>query len=318
MHYVPALDSLRALAVMLVVAFHTNRFAPGGYVGVDLFFVLSSFLIVRLLRAEMERSQKIDVIGFYLRRVRRLLPALLLMLLTYILVAPLIWPGHPHVTDALWAASYLSDYTVAWSQTPFYLQHTWSLAVEEQFYLFVPLLAPALIRSRRPILMCLIAYGLVWIWRLSLDFPESYYRGDAHCGGLILGAALAFAVDRLEFSKGAGWCGAIILVTAAFYSDFSSTSLTGPAAEIGAALLIGATWKHRAPTPFSNLGRLSYAIYLCHYPIAVAVRDHLPSWAAFVVVTAASIALASLSRPIELHFQRRVGRAPDRNSATAT
>ena len=141
--YVPALDGLRGLAVLLVVLFHAA--APpfqGGFVGVDMFFVLSGYLITNLLLQEYQQQGRIDFGRFYLRRFLRLMPALLFMTATFALVASWQLEGEP-LRQALgeipWAVSYLANWARAWDLIPmFYLVHTWSLAIEEQFYLLWP------------------------------------------------------------------------------------------------------------------------------------------------------------------------------------
>jgi peptidoglycan/LPS O-acetylase OafA/YrhL len=126
--YVPELDGLRAFAAIAVVVFHAGRNAvlPGGCLGVDIFFVLSAFLITALLDNELRRTGKIDLPRFYLNRFFRLVPALLLMPAVYVNVAPRFWPNHNHLADAFLSAAYLSDYSYAYSHSPFYLRHTWS------------------------------------------------------------------------------------------------------------------------------------------------------------------------------------------------
>src|SRR5687768_11060779 len=136
MRYMPELDGLRALAVCAVLAFHAGApMAQSGYLGVDLFFVLSGFLITSILVAEHERSGTIAVGRFYVRRALRLYPSLLLMLAVFVVVAPLLWPELPAARYALWSALYLSDYTRALIGEPEVLSYTWSLSVEEHFYL---------------------------------------------------------------------------------------------------------------------------------------------------------------------------------------
>ena len=118
----PAFDGLRAVAVILVIADHCDiSVFDQGYFGVDLFFVLSGFLITRLLVAEIDSTGRIDLLRFYLRRLLRLTPALLLMLAAYLLIAPSLWPQldlMSHVRDAALVAFYLSDYSQAFWHNP--------------------------------------------------------------------------------------------------------------------------------------------------------------------------------------------------------
>lgn len=130
----PELDGLRAIAISLVMLFHSRCFiVPGAFAGVDIFFVLSGFLITRLLLAEQSCGGRIDIGSFYIRRITRLTPALLLMLSVYVLLAPMLWPSADHLFQAGLAFFYASDYARAFWGVPQYLTHTWSLSVEEHF-----------------------------------------------------------------------------------------------------------------------------------------------------------------------------------------
>jgi peptidoglycan/LPS O-acetylase OafA/YrhL len=303
--YIPGLDGMRAWAVLLVVAFHA-RVIPGGFVGVDVFFVLSAFLITRILQRELEQAGEIRLVRFYQRRLVRLGPALALFLLAYVTVAPLIWPGQPHFGDAVLALLYLSDYSFAFFGRPQYLQHTWSLAVEEQFYLIWPLLLPFLLRLRRPMVAMAMGYVAVLCWRASFDgdWASYYYRADTRCTGLIVGAALAVSINKLTLSVSHAWVGAGLIVCAALFGRFGpAASAVFPLAECGAAMLVGAAAQGRlgsmapllcAPTAIL-LGKLSYGIYLWHYPITVALRPFFSEATLFLLVLLPSVALAWLS-----------------------
>src|SRR3712207_4153443 len=149
---IAALDGLRGLAVAAVLLFHGGVAAlPGGFLGVDAFFVLSGFLITALLLGEHARAGRIDLAGFWARRARRLLPALLLMVVTVLVAARWLVPPDELSRlrgDALATAGYLANWRMmdqgggyfARTAPPSPLQHTWSLAIEEQFYLLWPLL----------------------------------------------------------------------------------------------------------------------------------------------------------------------------------
>lgn len=303
--YIPAIDGLRALAALMVVAFHA-RVVPGGFVGVDVFFVLSAFLITTILAREISESGAIGLSRFYLRRLLRLGPALLFMLATYVVVAPFIWPSHPHLFDAGLAAAYISNYSYALYQSPFYLQHTWSLAVEEQFYLLWPLLLPLLLRTKSPLLWLIAAYIAVIGWRASFagDWQNYYYRADTRASGLIVGAALALYLPRIAMVPLFAWAGFGAIMLTAAVGKFGATSAAFfPMAEIGAALVVGAAAQGqlgKLERALSNpvavyLGKLSYGIYLWHYPIAVALRPTLDGAALFFAVLVPSIAMAWLS-----------------------
>jgi peptidoglycan/LPS O-acetylase OafA/YrhL len=292
--------------VLAVMAAHT--FVPGmgiGHWGVDLFFVLSGFLITSLLKAEAEATGSIRLGAFYLRRIRRLYPALLLMLALYLVA----WPSHGR--DALVAALYLSDYAMAFlrESIPWHLHdalsHTWSLSVEEHFYLLWPavVLGLALIRVRRAVVYLLLAaYLAATFWRLwshlHIGWFETYYRFDTRTSGLILGALLAYlpelkhrawalAVPMLALML---WRAADPLVPAAFAST--------PAEWLGAALVLWAMAgsKLLAWRPLAYTGRISYGLYLYHWPIAYALQQAgLPWWQMAPIVLLVTFTLAHFS-----------------------
>src|SRR5690606_11647941 len=193
MTYRPELDGLRGVAALVVVLFHCR--VPGfggGFLGVDVFFVLSGFLITSILLAEHAGTGGIALGRFYWRRALRLYPALLLTLAGYLSVAPLLWPGHPHGTEALLAGLYLAVYSIPLSDYPDYLKHTWSLAVEEQFYLLYPLALILCLRRMSPAELAkwlVIAVAVAVAWRLlnRLAVLPTYHRFDTRLGGLLAG-----------------------------------------------------------------------------------------------------------------------------------
>jgi peptidoglycan/LPS O-acetylase OafA/YrhL len=170
MTYNPALDGVRAVAIIVVMLFHARApTALGGYIGVDVFFVLSGYLITTLLLQELQTNHRIDLRRFYLRRLIRLAPALLVMLAIYVIVAPFVWPSiADHGWQAFLAAIYLSDYSVAFWGTPDILSHTWSLSIEEHFYLLWPVVLAFAVRrwDRRSLVIVLgVFYVLATLFR---------------------------------------------------------------------------------------------------------------------------------------------------------
>ena len=218
--HLAGLDGLRGVAVLLVVAYHAMpERLPGGFVGVDVFFVLSGFLITALLLREKEQTGAVRLRRFWVRRVRRLVPALVLML-TLVSAATLM-VGHDtgsglrsQVVGALtWTSNWIQIHQ-GWSYSeqhlPPLLNHLWSLGIEEQFYVLWPLLllAALVVLKRRVSLYAVVALALVSIalmgfWYQGGDPNRAYMGLDSHAFGLLLGAALALsAAPHLVGSTG--------------------------------------------------------------------------------------------------------------------
>lgn len=302
MRYIPALDGLRALAVLAVIFVHCH--VPGfdgGRIGVDVFFVLSGYLITRVLDEHHPTLRE-----FYLRRARRLVPALALMLAAYLAVYPFFVPGYPHWRDALIAFFYLSDYAYAIHHLPKYIGHTWSLAAEEHFYLVWPLLFHRFRPSIKVLLAVFVAMTL-WRWIPNLALPSPYYRFDTHATGLILGCALArFPRDRIP-----AWPGLALLAVFVSYDLDGMSPWLGGLTQVGveaaaAVAIIGkapAWLAHRWPV---YLGKISYGIYLWQTPVVWYFMERLYSLEAALIGTLAiSTVLAALSHhTLEAWFRR--------------
>jgi peptidoglycan/LPS O-acetylase OafA/YrhL len=299
--YNPALDGLRALAVLAVVAVHAK--VPGfsgGFVGVDLFFVLSGYLITQVL------AENPDLRRFYWHRARRLIPPLALMLAAYLAIFPLLRPEGRHWSDAGLAFFYLSDYAYAFWRMPEYLNHTWSLSVEEHFYLLWPLV---FLSFRPSIKQLAVAYVLATLWRWQHPvWIEAYVRFDMRLSGLILGCLIA-QIPRDRFPA---WPGLLALAVAVVVMPSGTNIAQGPGimlVELAAAVAIlgrPPEWLPKLAYP----GKLSYGIYLWHYPIARVLREWGWSWqATFAVTLLLSVALAALSyHTIEVWVRRPVKR----------
>ncbi|WP_432837683.1 acyltransferase family protein [Dactylosporangium sp. CA-092794] len=318
----PALDGLRAVAVVAVVLYHLRApWLPGGFLGVDLFFVLSGYLITGLLLRDAERGP-LDLAAFWVRRARRLLPALVVML-GAVLVAIRLWEPAPlwrvRQGDALAALFYYAnwhDIGAAHSYfddtaAPSPLRHMWSLAVEEQWYLLWPLVLAALIALRlsRPTVVALLcaatAASAVTMAVLydPADPIRSYAGTDARAQQLLIGALLVLLTRRYpggaapaaRLAPAAAAAGLVLLLTVRDSGDFyyrGGATLTAAVC----ALLIWCA--ERAPGtrlvrllatgPLRGLGRISYGVYLWHIP-AIAFAPHLlpgvPAPAAAVVLT---------------------------------
>jgi peptidoglycan/LPS O-acetylase OafA/YrhL len=215
MGYLPGLDGIRALAVIGVLLYHADlSWLPGGYLGVDVFFVLSGFLITSLILEEFDRSGRVDFKRFYLGRARRLLPALLLVLAVVSLAAAIVYrdAARQVASDALASLLYVNNWWyIAADQSYFefigrppLLKHLWSLAVEEQFYLIWPAIAFLVMRrfARRGVLLVAMTLAIAstgWMVWMSVTsgFPDfadpsrAYFGTDSHSMGLLVGAALA-------------------------------------------------------------------------------------------------------------------------------
>jgi peptidoglycan/LPS O-acetylase OafA/YrhL/CubicO group peptidase (beta-lactamase class C family) len=218
--YLPGLDGLRALAVVAVLLYHADVGLAGGFLGVESFFVISGFLITALLLAERRQHGRIDLAAFWLRRARRLLPALLLVLAATLALVGLWLPDDlpALASDLPPALGYLMNWHLILGARSYFdpmvrpslVQHLWSLAIEEQFYLIWPLLLVIGLRFLRPrALLALVlaatlgsAAWMAWLYQPGADPSRLYYGSDTRASGLLLGVALAFVLhDRGGLSK---------------------------------------------------------------------------------------------------------------------
>ena len=320
MPYNPALDGLRAFAIFLVAMFHTRApWGVGGYIGVDVFFVLSGFLITTLLLGELESSGRIDLIRFWRRRVRRLTPALLTMLAVFLFVGSLLWRDPVGLgQEALVAALYLADYGMAWWGTPTRLSHMWSLAVEAHFYLLWPLVlmfahrrwkGPALVRVL--LVTWLLATAVRWACTIrGQSWSEVYYRTDTHMSGLLLGAWLGAALrERAWRETLRAWMpwllwlpvGAILCLRN-YWGDLWMQMWGISLAEWATVPVLVALQRPGSEVArmfslpvLAWLGRLSYGVYLWHFPIFVWMRSRYTWDVVLLVGGGASVALAAIS-----------------------
>lgn len=303
--YRPDIDGLRAVAVLAVLAFHLNL-GPfdGGFVGVDVFFVISGYLIGLIILTEAE-SGYFSILQFYDRRIRRILPALFVMLaVTSVVCAWVLLPGplktysQSLIACVLSAANLFFDATTNYFGDPAGTQpliHTWSLGVEEQFYIFFPLLVMLAHRFFRAHLklVCLAvafaSFGLGW-WLLRSDPTAAFYLPTARAWELMIGVLLAAGViaptERRMWREAIGLAGILMIAVAVFTFD-KTTPFPGFAALIpciGAAAVIhsgakGDTWVARALSmkPAVFIGLISYSLYLWHWPLIPILNRHLLS-----------------------------------------
>lgn len=304
----PDIEGLRAVAVLAVVFYHAGvGFLPGGFVGVDVFYVISGFLITDLLWRETDRSGRVDFGAFYARRARRLLPAAIVVIVATIAWAAAVLPPldlRSVWKDGLYCAIYVGNFRFAATgtnyladTTPSPFQHFWSLGVEEQFYLLWPLLlvlASLAWRRRQPSRQSAIL-GLTVIAAVSMflsiqltrsDQPVAFFLLPSRAWELAAGGLIALAAPTLRrvpamAGAAASWAG-VAAILIACVSFGAHTAFPGYAAllpVLGAALVIagglvsagqGAT-RLLGRTGMKAVGRISYSWYLWHYPVLVLV-----------------------------------------------
>jgi len=291
---IPQIQALRAVAAVLVVIYHA-KVTSGGYIGVDIFYVISGFLITGLLLRELDGTGSLALKAFYLRRIKRLLPASFFVLFVTAIVAWTVYPTtlrHGLGKDIAAAGAYVSNYLFAlWQMdyqnlnaTPPVVIHYWSLAVEEQFYLFWPFIILALYRfgARRAVFIGVAAITIAsFLLSLFLTPREpiwSFYSLPTRAWELGIGALLLFIPKRIRFSSNYGWAAlALILYGTLTFTDktpFPGTAALVPV--IGTAFAIASlnNWP-RAMNRFGNLkivqwlGEISYPLYLWHWPVLV-------------------------------------------------
>ena len=344
--YRPDIDGLRALAILPVILFHADLGCPGGFVGVDIFFVISGFLITSLILKDIY-DKTFSLITFWERRIRRIVPALTVVVLATLVAG---WFLFMPVDYELLGKSVIAQVTLL-SNVFFYRQglvgggyfatvsdtktllHTWSLAVEEQFYVFFPLLLLLASQKRFSIARSILYLGT---GSLALSVAGSYYIPGAtfyllptRAWELMIGAFLATIPERQlansRANEAVGWAGlGLILYSIFFYTR--ETRFPGLAAIppcLGAALIIfsggsssvkrtlisrGLAWK-----PVVFIGLISYSLYLWHWPLLVFSKYYNfylygknPSWQLRITLLLVSVALAAVSlKWIETPFRKR-------------
>jgi peptidoglycan/LPS O-acetylase OafA/YrhL len=320
------IEALRAVAILLVVAFHCHIFGiSGGFMGVDVFFVLSGYLITGLLVTEVESTSRLNLLQFYARRIRRLVPAASLMLLVTLLVGALVLaPNELNLTGraARATALYASNIFFARRAADYFsaqvmfnpLLHTWSLAVEEQFYLVWPLLIVlglSVWHSKRALTCIMMALTVLSLggsgWLTEHDHVIAFFELPPRAWEFGIGGLAALIPrDALQLSQTAwlviGWLGVtVILGSCVFVTSrmpFPGWAATIPVIGTAITLISGAAQPHRGvgalfdASPLQKLGGLSYSWYLWHWPFLVFTAAFIPGASAIARALAATAALA--------------------------
>jgi len=349
--YLPGIDALRALAVLAVFFYHARvDWMPGGFLGVDVFFVISGYLITSLLLREFRGAGHVALGRFWLRRARRLLPAVGVLIAVTMVAAAILQPDRIAELrgDAVASLAYFANWHFAFTdvsyfdqfQQPSLFTHLWSLSVEEQFYLFWPLVFAAGMKlfGRRRLLLGVLAgalgsVALAWVlFDPGSDASRIYYGTDTHAVGLLAGVALALVWSPVELRRhpSGRLVGpildlvgtlALVYVLLSFVAvhDYDLAlwhggylwlalatavllaALAHPAARLGGLIGSGpAIW----------LGLRSYSFYLWHWPVLALTRPgidvSLPRGVLIPLQLLAVLALADLSyRFVELPFRGR-------------
>ena len=326
----PDIEGLRAFAVVSVLLYHARlAHFDGGYIGVDVFFVLSGFLITRLIASEAETTGRVSLPGFWARRARRLLPASTAVLVVTVvasqfLVDPLTrgFVGRSAIAASVFGANLLFWTRGGYSQLtlPEPLLHFWSLAVEEQFYLFWPLLLAGIARLRgnfrRLVTVVAAPLAVVSLIACVVVTPSrqsfAFYWLPTRAWELLAGALLAVASPRVvrlfPFARGVlGWTGLMVIVVCALGFNDPKDGFPGALALVPVlatvAVILGGTDTDDGPQrllqlgPLQWVGKHSYAIYLWHFPLLVLVEAKWGPLNAGVraLLLVASVAVAAVS-----------------------
>ena len=345
--YVPAIDGLRTVAVLGVLIYHFNpAWLPGGYLGVGMFFTLSGYLITANLMRSYRRGKGLGLPTFWLRRFRRLVPAVALMLVTVLLLT--IFFDLPKLGEnarfSLSSLFYVNNWHVIAEGQSYFdrfaghapLDHMWSLSVEEQFYLFWPLVLFVLLKltggKRAPLVvstlvLAAVSFGwMAFLFNTGSDATRVYEGTDTRAGGILLGAALAIALTNAQgyripprlLTIPAALLG-VLGIAALFWllPDYSPhlynwglLALSAASVAVITAALDKRTLtsKFFGLTPLRWIGERSYGIYLWHLPAIVFIPEweNLP-WAHPALVTAVAVALAHISWTLVEDPVRRYG-----------
>ena len=352
--HISSIDGLRAIAVTAVVLYHLGiSWIPGGFLGVDLFFVISGYVITRLILDSINQSSALDLRAFYAARIRRIYPGFLFMVISTIIFIG-VWAPEA-IKRFLSDLPYALSGTINWALVarnqdyfetigrPPLLQHTWSLAVELQFYLIWPIILLTVLKyfgkkniARIALIIAIISGTALFLVSLQLDQANSakvshiYFGTDTHSLGLFLGSALAVSWIPQNLSAnitrraqdvidGIGVVGLLGLISTFLFIDESNASLyqiAFPLAAIFGCLVI-ISLVHPASRfapiistpPFRWIGQRSYGIYIWHWVIFQVTRPSVDlsgeTWALYLARVLLVLALADISlRWVEIPFRQ--------------
>ncbi|MEU6135257.1 acyltransferase family protein [Nocardioides sp. NPDC047086] len=306
------IQGLRALAVGLVIAGHAGvPGTPGGFIGVDVFFVISGFLITGLLLREIDRDGRVSISRFYVRRALRILPAATVTMVSVLVASALLLPEHRTESiagDSVWSAAFMANVHFALdavdyfnTEAPSPLQHYWSLSVEEQFYLVWPLavlVAALLVRASTrasattvvaTMAATVVVASVAWsIYATAISPATSYFSTFARAHELAVGALLACLLRRrgplnrhVGAVLGVLGAGALVFAAVTFSEHLPFPGALALVPVIGTAALLVAgpetpTGRILSVAPLRYLGDLSYSLYLWHWPVLILVPELLP------------------------------------------
>ena len=352
--HISSIDGLRAIAVTAVVLYHLGiSWIPGGFLGVDLFFVISGYVITRLILDSINQSSALDLRAFYAARIRRIYPGFLFMVISTIIFIG-VWAPEAikrFLSDLPYALSGTLNWALVARNQDYFetigrpplLQHTWSLAVELQFYLIWPIILLTVLKyfgkkniARIALIIAIISGTLLFLVSLQLDQANSakvshiYFGTDTHSLGLFLGSALAVSWIPQNLSAnitrraqdvidGIGVVGLLGLISTFLFIDESNASLyqiAFPLAAIFGCLVI-ISLVHPASRfapiistpPFRWIGQRSYGIYIWHWVIFQVTRPSVDlsgeTWALYLARVLLVLALADISlRWVEIPFRQ--------------
>jgi peptidoglycan/LPS O-acetylase OafA/YrhL len=319
------IQGLRAFAVVAVILAHVSGWPSGGFVGVDIFFVISGFLITGMLLGQYEKTGTISFIKFYKSRARRLLPASILVIAATVAFSNLLLPktrSDPVTVDAVWSLLFAGNWRFATAGTDYFnegtppspLQHFWSLGVEEQFYFVWPWLMLGLFVAVAKVLghrragrkaagiaiSLIIVASLLWALRETASEPNwAYFSTCSRAWELGIGALIAVLAPIIRMPGLArtalAWAGLAGMVLAVFLvSDdaaFPAPWALLPVLAAAAVIIAGTNGEAKGLWPLTNrvsgyIGDISYSLYLWHWPVVVLLLAFLPAGSVMYVISA--------------------------------